>query len=154
MIRPARPTDLAFVKKTWFDTFKLAGGLSGLMNPLTYRQRSSALIDELAATSTVLIAADEEDDDVILGWVAFRGPVLHYVFVRPVSRHRGLMPQLLQAAGNLTTYSHRTHDWQRVTAKRSTLAYDPFAAWRFDGHREDRSPREAPEHVGRQARKI
>lgn len=71
-----------------------------LIRPADYRAAMRALVGSLMADADVLVAAlPGELSDEALGWVAFRGDVLHYTRVLGLCRKRGIGRALFEATG-------------------------------------------------------
>jgi GNAT superfamily N-acetyltransferase len=134
MIRPARQSDLNFIKSSFFES-STDSAIAHSVAPELYRRRWTALIDRLVGTYPVLVFADDEAPDVILGWVLHDGAhVVFYLFVREEFRRQGIARALLQRLPSPKVYSFRTTIWQRVSrALAPHLIYDPTTAWSHFG---------------------
>ncbi len=81
----------------------------------------------LIARSHVVVACDPEAHDIVLGWVAFEGPTLHYVCVKPRWQRLGVASLLLADFVELpVTYTHRTQDGMRLPVPEA-WSYAPMA---------------------------
>ena len=85
------------------------------------------VVERLVADSQVVVACDHEQHDIVLGWVAFDGDVLHYVCVKPRWQRLGIASFLLADFMKIpVTYTHRTQDGMRLPVPES-WSYAPMA---------------------------
>ena len=87
------------------------------------------VVESLVARSTVVVAADPEDHDIVYGWVAFEGDVLHYVCCKPRWQRLGIATHLLRDfLGIPVQYTHRTCDGERLLSALAPkdLRYSPM----------------------------
>lgn len=99
-IRLARPSDFAFVKNAWLESFKARA--------IAKIERE---IDKLAR-GHVQIACDRVDDDTLLGFVAADEGVLHYAYVKESVRNAGIARALVESLP-IEAYSFRTDIGER-----------------------------------------
>lgn len=145
VIRPATQADGRFFASSWCDTY-VSSALAHSLPPAVYDTRWRPLVQRALGRSSVCVLVTEDSPDVILGWLAREGPLLHYLYVREDFRRMGYARRLLQWAHEgerLTQYTSRTTDWQmltntkRVQADRlaflRALVYDPTRLWRHLG---------------------
>lgn len=100
-IRPAEPGDLRFIEDSWrrsYDTSPLSRCPGGLPEYIVTQRQ---VIAQCLKTSRVLVAYPEEPADArwqVMGWICFRGDVVHYLFTKPSFREKGIATALLRAA--------------------------------------------------------
>jgi GNAT superfamily N-acetyltransferase len=99
-IRLARPSDLAFVKNAWLESFKVRA--------LAKIERE---VDKLARAH-VTVACDHEDDDTLLAFAAAHDGVLHYAYVKEPMRGHGIARALIESLA-IEAYSFRTDIGER-----------------------------------------
>lgn len=130
MIRPARASDLNFIKSSFFESSR-DSAVAASMTPELYRRRWTSLVDRLVARYGVTVLADDESPDVILGWMLHDGAhLVVYVFVREDFRRQGHARELLATLPGAKVYAFRTTNWQRASSRLAPrLTYDPTVAW-------------------------
>jgi len=131
LIRPAEPSDTGLVAHSWVESYYRGSRDVRCVKVSHYRQPMFRRVERVLASSSTLVACEPDDRDHLLGWVCWRGPTLHYVYVTQLRRSSGLMAALLDAAdreGQLETYSHRTDRWMSMEDSR-TLRFNPCALW-------------------------
>jgi ribosomal protein S18 acetylase RimI-like enzyme len=94
LIRDALPSDLAYVKNTWVKSFGDSPWGQSL-NRAVYREGHSRLVEALTERCAIAIACDTEDTDVVFGWLAYEGGVVHFCYVREAMRRQGIARSLL-----------------------------------------------------------
>lgn len=111
LIRPARPSDQAFVASTWAFTLCDGGEHCGgnhrrADDPQRTRSCNTSrnIVDRMLDHSSVriIIAAQPTDSDRIIGWLAYspaaRARLLHMVYVREHERRQGIAEMLVEKA--------------------------------------------------------
>lgn len=110
-----------WVMSTWSRCAKVqAGSLHGLtkvgaelwVDPKLVYRAHMRLVDELLPKCTVIVATLLVDPDPI-GWAAFEGDTLHYVYVAPAARRCSIARQLALAT-RCTQVSHVTPEGMRL----------------------------------------
>ncbi len=103
LIRPARPSDQAFVASTWAFTLCDGGEHCGgnhrrADDPQRTRSCNTSrnIVDRMLdhASVRIIVAAQPTDSDRIIGWLAYspaaKARLLHMVYVREHERRRGI----------------------------------------------------------------
>lgn len=109
----------------WLRTY--VGERPGGIERSVFFQLCAPVVRALIASSTVVVATLPEAHDVVLGWVAFDGDVLHYVVVKPRWQRLGVASFLLRDFMGLPiTYTHRTQDGMKLPVP-SAWTYAPMA---------------------------
>ena len=111
LIRPARPSDQAFVASTWAFTLCDGGEHCGgnhrrADDPQRTRSCNTSrnIVDRMLDHSSVriLVAAQPTDSDRIIGWLAYspaaKARLLHMVYVREHERRKGIAWRLYDHA--------------------------------------------------------
>lgn len=105
-VRPMRDADLAFVNDGFLRSYgagihgcDCCDHAGGVLLPGPYFDATRPKWDKERNRSTVLLACSPTDDDALRGFVAFRGDLLLYVFVKKLFRGSGIGSHLLEAAG-------------------------------------------------------
>lgn len=105
VIRQAYEKERRFIQSTWSrcvrdDPEKMVAvggkGKTELSARLLLRAHSK-LVDDLLISSHVVVAA-VRDGDIAMAWMALDPPALHYIFVLPEQRGRGLGGMLARVA--------------------------------------------------------
>lgn len=130
MLRPAKSSDLNFMKSSFFESSR-DSAVAHSISPELYRRKWTALVGRLVARYGATVYADDESPDVILGWMLHDGAhVVLYVFVREDFRRQGLARRLLDSVPALKVYAFRTTSWQRASPRLApNMTYDPTVAW-------------------------
>lgn len=121
VIREARPDEHRWVQATWsrcaridptrtFDKVPIGGML--WLDPKLVKRAHHRLVDDLMSSCRVIVATLLVDPDPI-GWAAFDGPVLHFVFVAPAARRCSVARQLVLHT-RCSTASHVTTEGVRL----------------------------------------
>ena len=97
---------MAFVVDAWKRSFEDAPSVKGC-EPEHYKAEMTRAIRRLCAHGTVRIACDPTDEDAIVGFAAFTGPELHYVYVKQPFRKMGIARMLLDGVA-ITRYTFRS----------------------------------------------
>ena len=129
-LRPMREADRNYVMSSWSKSY--AGSSRDARDYATladFYRDYTPVIRDLLDRSTVTVAALRDNDDIIVGWSAIEGDVLHYVLVKPRWRKLGVARYLL---GSFTeramVYSHQTNDSLRCGIPYG-WAYRRFRIW-------------------------
>jgi GNAT superfamily N-acetyltransferase len=104
LIRPAKPSDLAFVRGGFVE--------SVLMRT---RARLEQEVRRLVRTGVVRVACDQKDPDTLLGFAVAdhaNAALLHYAYVRKELRREGIGRDLVRP-DEVREYSFRTDDFER-----------------------------------------
>jgi hypothetical protein len=122
----------AVIQATWLRGLKHGSEFFGLVDTkiffTVYSKVVMALITRPEATVRIAVLAD--DHDVIVGWSAFEGKILHYVFVRPGEkgaspRKHGIATALVPKDFEMIT--HLTKVGKSIWRKKyRTVKFNPF----------------------------
>ncbi len=72
----------------------------------------------------IRLAVLTDAPDVVLGWSAQEGRVLHFAFVRPNARKRGICRDLVSEDTELVT--HMTNVGRAIWKKHKAIKFNPF----------------------------
>ncbi len=130
IIRPALPSDIAFIYATWLRSYRKDSLIGANCGTDIYFQSYARIMDGLLASPKVevLIAALKEDEDIIIGYLVAEPGVLHYVFVKDAFRKLGVARSLYEASFPDTNFTTHTH-WTRTASpiiQTLKLDYNPF----------------------------
>ncbi len=107
-----RATDRNYVLSSWLRSY--AGRSGDAMQYVEHREfvrDYAVVVRALLARSQVIVASMREEPDVIVGWAAVEGDLLHYVHTKPRWRQLGVARWLLKDFAALpVVYTHRTND--------------------------------------------
>lgn len=127
-LRLATPSDLRFVKHSWFQSYRKGGRAPDVAFPVL-QAGLGALIDRLVSEASVFVAAATEVPDEICGWSCRRTGTLHYVYVKQAYRHLGIGRQLCaeiaQIAGPVVWHTFETRAGTQFAQKIGTK-FNPF----------------------------
>lgn len=112
MLREMGPADRNYVMSSWLRSYAAKGsGSRDYAKHADFYDDYARVVRGLLARSTVLVAGLADAPDVIAGWAAWEGDVLHYVVTKPNFRRLGIATWLLQDFCALpVAYTHRTSD--------------------------------------------
>ena len=94
-IRDANALDWDFMRKSWRETFRTGGAAVHGANKEHYADEMRRLFAAIMPGASARIACDPEDDDVRIGFAAWAGPVLYYVYVDQSFRRMKIAADLL-----------------------------------------------------------
>lgn len=118
-VRAGVADDRAFIEASWRRSYsptpwtRCPGGLE------EYKATQGKVIETALASSAVLVAYPAANDqrparpEQILGWLCHRGPVLHYLYVKPYYRRQGLAKALIVQALAGAAVAYTTHGVSR-----------------------------------------
>lgn len=99
LTRPARAADEAFLYSSFLRAFRESDQSEGIKNT-EYFQTFKAQFGLVLRNFTVIVAHPEGEEDEIAGWIAFKGPVVAYVYTKKSPwRRTGVARVLWNAAG-------------------------------------------------------
>lgn len=107
-IRAAKPEDTSFVLDAWRRSFEDAPAVRGADRE-HYRIELTRAIRRLLDKAECRVACDPEDEDTIVGFAAFTGDELHYVYVKKDFRGMGVARQLLDGL-SVAAYTFRSNN--------------------------------------------
>ena len=111
-IRVGTPEDMDFIADSWrrsYDDSPWARCPGGLRE---YISTQSQVIQQCLKTSDVVVAHPVEPDNVptqIMGWMCYRGTVVHYVYVKAPFRRQGIGTALVEGTLGNPTRIYHTH---------------------------------------------
>lgn len=122
---PNSDSELRFIRSSWFRSYQKPSGLAFDV----YEQGQGRLIERLLEGCAVHLATPLTVQDEVCGWVCWRGPVLHYAYVKQAYRRLGIAAKLLESirgAGDVL----RWHTCETVAGRRlvprSATRYNPY----------------------------
>lgn len=135
--RPYRPTDLPLVRDSWMRSLwdamtaprrKTNRPRPPLCTPDVYVALQPLLIARLLELSGATVAHVAGSEDLIIGYCAGTGGVLHYVFVKDTFRRLGIGKALInQRCGkDSVDATHWTYSLDRVVGQSKRFSYNPF----------------------------
>lgn len=124
VLRPGIVADRPFIAAAWFKSFQKHAPEVGFD---VYKAGQGALIDRLLERSAVVTAAVELGPDLeeLVGFVAWEGPAIHYVYVKQAFRRLGIGARLLKLPESPLWHTHETHTWRKLSGKPHTR-YNPY----------------------------
>jgi GNAT superfamily N-acetyltransferase len=120
-----REEDRNYVLSSWLRSYAESREFRHVPRPVYFRLYEPA-VKAMLERSTVVIATMPESADVVLGWLATEGEVLHYMLVKPRWRRLGIAGHLLEGMSGLAlefthefpTFMHVPPSWRYDPAKR------------------------------------
>lgn len=129
-LREMREADRHYVLSSWLRSYTSKGRESrDYASHSQFCDDYASVVRGLLARSKVLVACLADNEDIIAGWSAWEGDVLHYVLTKPNFRRLGVARWLLQDFVELpVAYTHRTSDAQRCPIP-DGWAYRRYRIW-------------------------
>lgn len=107
-VRPAKPSDIAFIYATWLNSYHYDSWTRSTQKNV-FMNNYKLVIDQLLEKAEVLIACTDIDEDVILGYLVYEPNILHYCFVKEAFRAFGIATDLVKHSGEVNPIiTHRT----------------------------------------------
>lgn len=94
-VRRYKDEDFAFVVDAWKRSYEDAPAVRGCDRE-HYKEEMTRTIRRLVNAGTVLLACDPTDEDNLVGFAAFNGAELHYVYIKQAFRAKGVARMLLE----------------------------------------------------------
>lgn len=112
MLERRDPTgeDVGFVVDSWRQSYVFAGAVRGMDRDEYFTEMGRAINALLARPDVelrVVVDTDKPAGSDVVGWAAFEGATLHYVYVRKGYRGQGVARMLLDGL-MIDRFSHRT----------------------------------------------
>ena len=126
-LRPMRDGDRNFVLSSWLRSYAEANEFRG-MKRSSYFALYAPVVEVLLGRSTVMVATMPEASDVVLGWLAAEGELLHYVLTKPRWRKLGIARFMLADMKDLAV--KYTHQAPRMAPIPAAWTYDSDARFR------------------------
>ena len=119
------PSDTAFILATWLRGLRFGNSWYKLIDSQVYFAVYHAVLESiLSQEKTVIkIACLQDDPEVILGFSAYTGNRLHWVYVKQAWRNLGIARKLVPSTTD--TVSHLT-EVGRIILIRKKLKFNPF----------------------------
>lgn len=121
-IRPFTETDRSFIFSTWLLGLYHGNDWFGEIDKDVYFKQYQQVIDALLKKSEVRVACLPDEPDVVLGYVAYTGNTLHWVFVKKAWRKLGIATALVPE--NVQVVSHLTKVGKSL--RKPTWSFNPF----------------------------
>lgn len=118
IIRSCTPDELAFVKNSWFRSFRESSGI----RPDVYAKGMNHRIDKLCQTCPPIVAVLESAPDEVLGWICRDTSTIHYVYTKLAFRRAKIATALIIGAQSFT---HRTSAGDALF-KPTGAVFNPF----------------------------
>ena len=89
--RAACPDDRRFIFSTWLLSSR------AYLKRITWEQRRE-VVEALLGACTCLVVCPKDDPDIILGWSAWLGGTMMWVYVQKDARGNGICDRLIRSA--------------------------------------------------------
>lgn len=122
VVRRANDTDLSLIVSTWLHGLYHSNTWFNEIEKDVFWENYRKVIEAILAYSDVNVACLPDEPDVILGYVVYTGPILHWIFVKKAFRKLGIGKTLLP--DNINTITHLTDVGRAL--KRPEWQYNPF----------------------------
>lgn len=122
IFRSGTQGDVNFIFDTWLNGLYFGNDNWRLMKEYTFKRYYQKLLETLLPRCVVNICALADDHDTIVGYCAYRGNILDWVFVKPAWRKIGIAKELIPEG--VDTVSHMTRMVRGFKPK--TWEYNPF----------------------------
>lgn len=128
-VRKAEPGDINLIISSWANVCRRMTNFRYMRNEVF--KSAHARLTELIPTMNVYVAYDPQQPDVIYGWMATEGPVLHMVWVKMIFRRFGVGTALFEkmlSQYKQVIYTNHTKSLTEfgLTKKWRLSEYNPF----------------------------
>lgn len=141
VIRPAEANELNFIYATWLNSHRDDSTVGLGCRKSVFFSEYPRIIDEILNRSQtkVSIACSKEMNSLILAYLVYEGPVLHYLFTKEIYRKCGIATDLFIKAFGGTAgliagpieFTHRTLSVEPILQKyRDHLNFNPFKLYK------------------------
>ena len=129
IVEPATEDDLNFIRASWLRSF-CDSQFARAAAP-SYWVEHLKVRDKLLTRCGAVVARVEEVPTSVCGWACFEANAIHYVFVKPRWRRKGIAKKLLEPfdLAPSVVYTHRTKDSERINIP-ETWVHNPYEAIR------------------------
>jgi GNAT superfamily N-acetyltransferase len=126
VIRPAIADDTAFILREWLRTFCESPFAAHIDRATFFREHHRVATMQLGRGAVVAALPDARD--VLCGFLAGAGEVLHYAYVKPQFRRMGIASEMVGHVfgDSQITYTHWTPEGRALLSKR-VARYSPYA---------------------------
>lgn len=125
LIRTAKDSDRAFIENAWRSSMLDSSPQVQGADPGAYHAEMTRLFYRLWPTATFRVACDMVAPDVLVGFVCFTGPELHYAYVSSKFRKLGLVPAML-AGLDIKRFTFKTLPGERrLKPRERTWVFTP-----------------------------
>lgn len=131
-IRPIQEGDINFIYSTMLrGLYYAADSFYSLIEKKVFFQKYDVVLKALLnkPDTSVLIACLAAEPEIILGYALIGPGTLHYVYVKPAWRNRGIAALLCEPRGEaIRAYTHCTHTVPAIENLRNKkkLTFNPF----------------------------
>lgn len=113
LIREGTASDKDFVYATWLKGLYYGNFYYGHMEKADFFLMYGKVLDALLgsngpAIARIKVVCLEADPEVVLAYIAYSGPNLHYAFTKQSFRRQGLLNKLIESIEPITNVSHLT----------------------------------------------
>lgn len=123
IIRDMEDEDKAFIYSTWLRGLYYGDSWFAECERTSFFANYHKVIEILLPRSIVKIACLSDNHDVVLGYVVFSGPTIHWIFVKKAFRKMGIARAMVPER-TITTVTHLTKLGRII--KPSNWVFDPF----------------------------
>jgi hypothetical protein len=118
--------DYSFVIGSWLSSYRESDFARPIRSSI-YFDSLARLIKGIIPRCFGVVAVAPSDESNILGWSAWTGPLLHYLYVKEVYRRNGLGMILLGNAPDKLFCTHITHAGRCLVEKTGRkVYYNPY----------------------------
>ena len=131
ILREGRESDRNLVLQSWIRSHR-GYWFGRKVADASYSKGQEWLCKRLLDRCALLVAAFDEDPDFIAGWACTSTGTVHYVWIRPALRRKGIAKRLLAPyLDQPTTYTHPPAWWLEEDGEHIPAAwsYNPYAAF-------------------------
>lgn len=116
VVRAFQEDDAPFIYSTWLRGLYFGNEWFRKIDKDSFFSKYRLVVKRLLETCNVQMACLEEDPEVLVGYVVYKGPQLHWVYVKKDWRNNGigraLLPEDIQVVTHLTTKASKHNPYK------------------------------------------
>lgn len=120
--RKVEQEDLHFIYSTWLKSLYFGNSWFRQIDKVIFFKKYARIIDDLIRCSTVEVACFTDQPDIIVGYIVYFGPTMHWVYVKKSWRMLGVANMLIPQ--KISTISHLTKLGKVI--RKEEWKFDPF----------------------------
>ena len=133
-IREVKDGDVNLIYSTWLRSFLYNSPITESIRSDIYFPNHQKVLDRILVSpeTKIKVLVLKEDDRVIVGYIVYQDPQVHFIYVKPAFRKEGVASELLEDMGlprdlKDVQYSHMTWDSIKLKiAGKWKAIYNPY----------------------------
>ena len=124
VIRKSKPEDMALVESNWIKSQYWGSPHWSQMDFQEFRSNYAPVISKMLKSATIELAVLSDDTDMILGFIAYNGPILYWAYTKKDYRGKGILNLLLKNKSFTATTSTTLPG--NAIRKKKKMKFNPF----------------------------